>query len=57
MKKQYIIPASEAVAIGLESQILAGSMVVSDDELSGSDALSNSAGGWSSENWSGGEEE
>ncbi len=60
MKKVYITPSAEALNFVTETTILAGSFNVDVEDGVNADASESFAGGqsgWSSENWSGGEEE
>ncbi len=58
MKKVYITPSAEALNFVAET-MLAGSIQlgVGDDTVDAGTSFAEGQGGWSSENWSGGEEE
>ena len=50
MKKSYITPTSQEIALQLESMVAMSIAIDNDKEVGGSDAYTNK-GGWSSENW------
>lgn len=54
MKKTYIKPVSETVALNVESHLLVGSSLDwnKDETVGGSQALSNRRNGWNSADWS-----
>lgn len=57
MKKQYVSPTSEVIALNIEGSILAASLDVREDiTVGGSDVLSNRKNGWDSSQWSSSDE-
>ncbi len=55
MKKEYIKPTADAMAFYTETLMLGTSTPIKDSEET-EEYFGNEAGGWSSENWSEGEE-
>ena len=56
MKKTYTTPKSECVNL-ISENMIAASIGVSDTTIDAGNAFSNKKGGWSSDDWSGVEEE